>query len=1219
MDSPLKGRSAYATSPMMRNQSRAAPVSGLASGAKVASDKKLAVDAKVKRRDMRAMASVESGASEDVGLEWKKKNSRVWFKEKDDIWKNATIVSVDEKTCSLRTEDNMTIDVPESAIVPANPDMLDGVEDLTQLSFLNEPSVLNSLHQRYKDDEIYTRAGPVLIAVNPFRKLDLYGPDHSSIYRQRAHGDIVPPHVFHAADSAIRAMSTVGRSQSIIISGESGAGKTETAKIAMRYLASFVGTHSSSGIEEEILQTNPILEGFGNAKTLRNNNSSRFGKFIDIFFDPKTFKMVGANIETYLLEKSRVVHQAMGERSYHIFYQLCAGADASEREMFRLKDPDQFNFLKQSGCLSIEGIDDAEEFRILKKAMDTCEIRGDDQRELFKLVSAVLWLGELSFTPSANGETVTLDDNEALRNVAALLAVTPAALRTALTERKIKAGTETIQQQLKLDQALDGRDALAKAIYACLFDWLVGRINASLSSGKKKTAAVISILDIYGFESFQTNSFEQFCINYANERLQQHFNQHLFKLEQEEYTREGIDWAHVEFEDNQATLDLIEKRLGILSLLDEECMFPKGSDASFARKLAENLKGSTLFRMDVRNAGVFSIDHYAATVAYDTAGFLDKNKDLMHADLISLMVSSTSALLKQLGTELQAVSAPPASSSGPSGVGTPRKASASITSVGSKFKGQLQALMARLDATEPHYVRCIKPNNVLKPAVFDAPLIMHQLRCCGVLEVVRISRAGYPSRHTHKFFADRYGFLLPGDVQSRSPQAVCEEIIRFFRMPPRTWKMGATKLFLRAGQMGVIEDTRDRMLSSVVMIQAAYRGWSQRMKYLRLLDYTIYLQSLARGAAARRLYREMRKKVTAAITFQSAWRAWRDRHAYLRQRRKAVRIQAAYRSHLRSGSSKSRAAPAPPPEEDFDEEEEAVEEKKPVAPIKAPPPVLTKPQPGAATEASSRSGAAAGGFPGGVDPREHASVKELLAAKEKEIAALAGQLAAERAQRSELAARMRNLEEHMAAQLATMQRSLGVTKVFEDDREFVVEVKEGVSTADMDPEYELKNLKLRFDTWKKGFKKKLADTKLHMNGSLNCNSLRRHARSQGDVDSRDNKLACTRQDKPGHQPPCCLLASTISQVGVGHQWQHLTSWESDVIRSNAMGSWPQTRELTPKDGGDPFVESRIRASHKHGNGSTSDRAPPSLAVLNVQPMRAARNYFAVTAINATAS
>ncbi|XP_031741489.1 myosin-1 isoform X2 [Cucumis sativus] len=730
-----------------------------------------------------------------------------------------------------------------------------------QLSYLNEPSVLYDLEYRYNQDVIYTKAGPVLVAINPFKKVDLYGNDYIDAYKRKT---VESPHVYAITDTAIREMIRDEVNQSIIISGESGAGKTETAKIAMQYLATLGG---GSGIEYEILKTNPILEAFGNAKTLRNDNSSRFGKLIEIHFS-ETGKISGANIQTFLLEKSRVVQCTEGERSYHIFYQLCSGASPALKEKLNLRRAEEYKYLCQSSCFSISRVNDAEEFRVVMEALDVVHISKEDQNSVFAMLAAVLWLGNVSFSVIDNENHVEPVEDEGLQTVAKLIECEIEELKLALSTRKMRVGNDSIVQKLTLSQAIDTRDALAKSIYACLFEWLVEQINKSLAVGKRRTGRSISILDIYGFESFDRNSFEQFCINYANERLQQHFNRHLFKLEQEEYIQDGIDWAKVDFDDNQDCLSLFEKKpLGLLSLLDEESTFPNGTDLTFANKLKQHLGPNSSFRGERGKA--FTVCHYAGEVTYDTTGFLEKNRDLLHLDSIQLL-SSCSCHLPQIFASNMLTQ------SEKSIGGTLHKsggAESQKLSVARKFKGQLFQLMLRLENTTPHFIRCIKPNNVQSPRLYEQGLVLQQLRCCGVLEVVRISRAGFPTRMSHQKFARRYGFLLQESIASQDPLGVSVAILHHFNILPEMYQVGYTKLFFRTGQIGVLEDTRNRTLHGILSVQSCYRGHLARRHLKELKRGISVLQSFARGEKARKEYSILIQRHRAAISIQKSVKA----------------------------------------------------------------------------------------------------------------------------------------------------------------------------------------------------------------------------------------------------------------------------------------------------------------------------------------------------------
>ncbi|KAJ7297028.1 hypothetical protein O6H91_Y084700 [Diphasiastrum complanatum] len=792
-----------------------------------------------------------------------KRNSRVWFRASEDNWLLGVVQSKTDAGFGVCSSDGQIFEVGSTKILPANPEILEGVDDLIQLSYLNEPAVLHNLQYRYAQDTIYTKAGPVLIAINPFKKIPIYGPDYVQIYRNERKS-ILGPHVYMTADSAYKAMIEDEANQSIIISGESGAGKTETAKITMQYLAALGG---GRGVENEILQTNPILEAFGNAKTLRNDNSSRFGKLIDIYFDTAG-RICGAKIQTYLLEKSRVVQQAQGERSYHVFYQLCAGADPALRARLNLKAASEYRYLNQSECLVIDNINDAEEFQSMLRAMDVVQISKMDQDNAFSMLAAVLWLGNVTFSISDSENHVIVDDNEAIQSAAVLLHCNVKELMAALCTRKIRTRHEVIVQKLSHTQASDSRDALAKAIYASLFDWLVDGINKSLEARKRQTGRSISILDIYGFESFKKNTFEQLCINYANERLQQHFNRHLFKLEQEGYTAEGIDWTRVDFVDNQECLDLIEKRpMGLISLLDEECTFPRATEETLSLKLNKYLNGNSCFKFE--RGTTFRVRHYAGEVAYETVGIMEKNRDLLHADLLHLLGSSECSLVNSLAERV---------SNGfrkVNGMQTQKR------SVATKFKGQLYKLMQKLEGTSPHFVRCIKPNRFQHANLYNNDLVLQQLRCCGVLEVVRISRSGYPTRYSHHQFAIRYGFLLPkSQVPEEDPLTACVAILNQFSVPPEMYRVGYTKLFFRAGQIGMLEDVRLRTLQGIIGVQKVFRGYKDHKHYRQLRKSTIYLQSLVRGMRARVLYWQLKQRHKAAVVIQKYIRGMLAREQY---------------------------------------------------------------------------------------------------------------------------------------------------------------------------------------------------------------------------------------------------------------------------------------------------------------------------------------------------
>ncbi|XP_039018483.1 myosin-1-like isoform X2 [Hibiscus syriacus] len=1024
-----------------------------------------------------------------------KKKVQSWFHLPNGNWELGRIMSTSGTESVISLPAGKVLKVNSDSLIPANPDILDGVDDLMQLSYLNEPSVLFNLQYRYNQDMIYTKAGPVLVAINPFKKVPLYGNDYIEAYKNKS---IESPHVYAIADTSIGEMTRDDVNQSIIISGESGAGKTETAKIAMQYLAVLGG---GNGIEYEILKTNPILEAFGNAKTLRNDNSSRFGKLIEIHFS-ETGKISGAKIQTFLLEKSRVVQCAEGERSYHIFYQLCAGAPRALREKLNLKDVDEYKYLKQSNCYSITGVDDAEQFRIVKEALDVVHVSKEDQESVFSMLAAVLWLGNVSFTMIDNENHVEAVEDESLINVAKLIGCDIADLSLALSTRKMRVGNDNIVQKLTLSQAIETRDALAKSIYACLFEWLVDQINKSLAVGKRLTGRSISILDIYGFESFDRNSFEQFCINYANERLQQHFNRHLFKLEQEEYIQDGIDWTKVDFDDNQDCLHLFEKKpLGLLSLLNEESTFPNGTDYTFANKLKQHLNSNPCFRGEREKA--FTVSHFAGEVTYDTTGFLEKNRDLLHLDSIQLLASSSCQLPQAFASNMLNQSEKPV-------VGPLHKAGGADSqklSVATKFKGQLFQLMQRLESTTPHFIRCIKPNNFQSPGSYEQGLVLQQLRCCGVLEVVRISRSGFPTRMSHQKFARRYDFLLVENASAQDPLSVSVAILHQFKILPEMYQVGYTKLFFRTGQIGVLEDTRNNTLHGILRVQSCFRGYRARCHFKELRRGITTLQSFVRGEKTRKEYDVLLQRHKAAVIIQKQIKGRNAKRTFNNIRGASIVIQSAIRGCLvrrcsgdigfKSGDSKANESDEVLVKSSFLAElqrrvlkaEAALREKEEENDIlhqrllqyesrwseyelkmKSMEEVWQKQMRSLQSSLSIAKKSLA------VDESERSSDASVNTSDDREYCWAAG---------SNLKVPESNGLRPMSAGLSVISRLAEEfeqrSQVFGDDAKFLVEVKSGQVDASLNPDRELRRLKQMFETWKKDYAGRLRETKVVLN------------------------------------------------------------------------------------------------------------------------------------------
>ncbi|KAH0619947.1 hypothetical protein JD844_014401, partial [Phrynosoma platyrhinos] len=817
-----------------------------------------------------------------------------------------------DKVLHLRLEDGKdlaySLDPKKKELPPLrNPDILVGENDLTALSYLHEPAVLHNLKVRFIDSKlIYTYCGIVLVAINPYEQLPIYGEDIINAYSGQNMGDM-DPHIFAVAEEAYKQMARDERNQSIIVSGESGAGKTVSAKYAMRYFATVSGSASEANVEEKVLASNPIMESIGNAKTTRNDNSSRFGKYIEIGFD-KRYRITGANMRTYLLEKSRVVFQAEEERNYHIFYQLCASAALPEFKTLRLGNADYFHYTKQGGSPVIDGIDDAKEMINTRRACTLLGIIDSCQMGIFQILAAILHLGNVVFTSKDADSCIIPPKHEPLNIFCDLMGVEYDQMAHWLCHRKLATATETYIKPISKLQAINARDALAKHIYANLFNWIVDHVNKALHSTIKQHS-FIGVLDIYGFETFEINSFEQFCINYANEKLQQQFNMHVFKLEQEEYMREQIPWTLIDFYDNQPCINLIEAKLGILDLLDEECKMPKGSDNSWAQKLYNtHLNKTALFEKPRLSNKAFIIQHFADKVEYQCEGFLEKNKDTVYEEQIKVLKSSKFKMLSELFHEEKDTSLISSTPSGRTPLSRaavkPAKSKVAQTNkehkktVGHQFRNSLHLLMETLNATTPHYVRCIKPNDSKFSFMFDEKRTVQQLRACGVLETIRISAAGFPSRWTYQEFFSRYRVLMKQkDVLSDRKQT-CKNVLEKLILDKDKYQFGKTKIFFRAGQVAYLEKIRaDKLRAACIRIQKTIRGWLMRKKYLRMRKAAITVQRYVRGYQARCLATFLRR-TKAAIIIQKFQRMYVARKRYRHTRAATVALQSCLRGYI---------------------------------------------------------------------------------------------------------------------------------------------------------------------------------------------------------------------------------------------------------------------------------------------------------------------------------
>ncbi|CAB4321869.1 unnamed protein product [Prunus armeniaca] len=809
--------------------------------------------------------------------------SQIWVENPELVWIDGEVINIKGEDAEIQVSNGNKVVAKVSKIYPKDMEMpAGGVDDMTKLSYLHEPGVLCNLATRYESNEIYTYTGNILIAINPFQSLShLYDTVMMERYNGVPFGEL-GPHVFAIADAAYREMINEGNSNSILVSGESGAGKTETTKMLMRYLAYLGGNAAAEGrtVEQQVLESNPVLEAFGNAKTVKNNNSSRFGKFVEIQFD-KRGRISGAAIRTYLLERSRVCQISDLERNYHCFYLLCA-APEQEKEKYKLGDPKSYHYLNQSNCYQLDGISDEHNYLSTRRAMDVVGISVVEQEAIFSVVAAILHLGNIDFANGEDNDSSVLKNDESLFHLqmtAELLMCNPRALEDALCKRVMVTPEEIIKRSLDPHGATVSRDGLAKTIYSRLFDWLVDKINVSIGQDPS-SKCLIGVLDIYGFESFKTNSFEQFCINYTNEKLQQHFNKHVFKSEQEEYTREEIDWSYIEFVDNKDVLDLIEqKKGGIIALLDEACMFPKSTHDTFSQKLYQTFKDNKRFIKPKLTRSDFTIVHYAGEVQYQSDQFLDKNKDYIvpeHRDLLSASKCSFVAGLFPSLTEEAAKSS-------------------KFSSISSRFKLQLQHLMETLNATEPHYIRCIKPNNVLKPAIFENINVVQQLHSGGVLEAVRIKCAGYPTYRSFFEFLTRFRILAPEVLKMDCPEnEACEKILE--KMGLKDYQIGKTKVFLRAGQMAELDAKRTLMLGdSAQVIQRRGRTRITRRKYVSIREASICVQSFCRGELARKLYK-LKKRVNAVVKIQKTARKRLARKDYVKILFSSVVLQTSLRA-----------------------------------------------------------------------------------------------------------------------------------------------------------------------------------------------------------------------------------------------------------------------------------------------------------------------------------
>ncbi|XP_023295457.1 myosin heavy chain, muscle isoform X14 [Lucilia cuprina] len=748
-----------------------------------------------------------------------------------------------------------TKDFKKDQLQQVNPPKYEKAEDMSNLTYLNDASVLHNLRQRYYHKLIYTYSGLFCVAINPYKRYPVYTNRCAKMYRGKRRNE-VPPHIFAISDGAYVDMLTNHVNQSMLITGESGAGKTENTKKVIAYFAT-VGASTKKdesqknkgSLEDQVVQTNPVLEAFGNAKTVRNDNSSRFGKFIRIHFGP-TGKLAGADIETYLLEKARVISQQSLERSYHIFYQIMSGSVPGVKDMCFLSDNIYDYYNVSQGKVTVPNMDDGEEFQLADQAFDILGFTKQEKEDVYKITAAVMHMGGMKFKQRGREEQAEQDGEEEGGRVAKLFGCDTAELYKNLLKPRIKVGNEFVTQGRNVQQVTNSIGALCKGVFDRLFKWLVKKCNETLDT-KQKRQHFIGVLDIAGFEIFDYNGFEQLCINFTNEKLQQFFNHHMFVLEQEEYKREGIDWAFIDFGmDLLACIDLIEKPMGILSILEEESMFPKATDQTFAEKLTNTHLGkSAPFQKPKppkpgQQAAHFAIGHYAGVVAYNITGWLEKNKDPLNDTVVDQFKKSQNKLLVEIFADH-----PGQSGGGEQAKGGRGKKGGGFATVSSAYKEQLNSLMTTLRSTQPHFVRCIIPNEMKQPGVVDAHLVMHQLTCNGVLEGIRICRKGFPNRMVYADFKQRYQIINPGgivgvaDIKKQS-----QLILESTPLDPDMYRIGHTKVFFRAGVLGQMEEFRDERLGKIMSwMQAWARGYLSRKGFKKLQEQRVALKVVQRN------------------------------------------------------------------------------------------------------------------------------------------------------------------------------------------------------------------------------------------------------------------------------------------------------------------------------------------------------------------------------------
>uniref|UniRef100_A0A8C9EVX2 Unconventional myosin-X-like n=1 Tax=Pavo cristatus TaxID=9049 RepID=A0A8C9EVX2_PAVCR len=788
--------------------------------------------------------------------------ARVWLQEQDQL-QPCTVGPCADGNVRFTSDYGTVFQYPKASlsiekVLPMHQSSVNGVEDMSMLGDLHEAAILLNLHQRYQQGNIYTNIGSILASVNPYKPIPgLYSVDAIELYRQHRLGEL-PPHIFATANECYCCLWKRHDSQCVLISGESGAGKTESTKLLLKFLSAMSQTslgapasEKSTHVEEAILESSPILEAFGNAKTVYNNNSSRFGKFIQLHFSQHGH-IQGGRVTDCILFFNRVVHQNPGERNYHIFYALLAGVSGELKESLSLAEPETYRYLSQSGCVSDENLNDGEMFTKVMTAMKVVDFSSEEIRDIFKLLSGTLHLGNVEFM-TAGGAQVTTKAGK----------WDPLNLVSRAKPHKTPNKVHSAVLSPYPGQQSDSRDSLSMALYSQCFSWLISKINTKIKG--KENFKSVGILDIFGFENFQVNRFEQFNINYANEKLQEYFNKHIFSLEQLEYNREGINWEAIDWMDNAECLDLIEKKLGLLALVNEESRFPKGTDNTLLEKLhSQHMVSKKITRQ----------------VLYDVRGFLEKNRDTFRDDILNMLKESRLDFIYDLFERVCS-----RCNEETLKMGTQRRR----PTVSSQFRDSLHSLMATLSTSNPFFIRCIKPNTEKAPNLFNPDVVLNQLRYSGMLETVKVRRAGFPIRRLFQDFLSRYKMLVKVPSFSDNSKAICAGFLQAYDSSKKEWQLGKTKVFLKeALEQKLEKDREEELRKAAVIIRAHVLGYMARKKYQKVLASVVTIQKNYRAYFWKKSLLRLK---ASAIVLQKHWRGHLARSLYRRLRQQELRRQ----------------------------------------------------------------------------------------------------------------------------------------------------------------------------------------------------------------------------------------------------------------------------------------------------------------------------------------